>query len=322
MNLNPITYAVKSDDSSRKTKKSFSQGDCSRNQKSYQCLLGLKISNFSAYTSEVFFAYNKGYFCTMILKSIENLSLTPLRIISLVPSQTELLFDLGLDEQVVGITKFCIHPTNWFKTKTRVGGTKNINIATIKKLNPTLIIANKEENVKEQIEELAKDYPVWLTDVNNLDDALKMIEAIGVLTNTQKNAHHITQKITTNFEQLAAKKALINTCYLIWKNPYMTVGGDTFINDMLQRSGFNNIFANQQRYPEISISQLLIANCQLLLLSSEPYPFKQIHIDELQLQLPHTKILLVDGEIFSWYGSRLIKATEYFSQLRASVAKL
>ena len=258
----------------------------------------------------------------MILKSIENLSLTPLRIISLVPSQTELLFDLGLDEQVVGITKFCIHPTNWFKTKTRVGGTKNINLATIKKLNPTLIIANKEENVKEQIEELAKDYPVWLTDVNNLDDALKMIEAIGVLTNTQKNAHHITQKITTNFEQLPAKKVPINTCYLIWQNPYMTVGGDTYINDMLQKCGLNNIFKTKNRYPVIDINQLPIANCQLLLLSSEPYPFKQIHIDELQLQLPHTKILLVDGEMFSWYGSRLLKATEYFSELMASFAKL
>lgn len=258
----------------------------------------------------------------MILHTVESFSQSPLRIVSLVPSQTELLFDLGLNEQVVGITRFCIHPTNWFKTKTRVGGTKDINIAAIKKLNPTLIIANKEENVKEQIEELAKDYPVWLTDVNNLDDALKMIEAIGVLTNTQKNAHHITQKITTNFEQLAAKKTPINTCYIIWKNPYMTVGGDTFINDMLQRSAFNNLFANEKRYPEISISQLLIANCQLLLLSSEPYPFKQIHIDELQLQLPQTKILLVDGEMFSWYGSRLLQATEYFSQLRAIVAKL
>jgi len=305
-----------------KPKKSFSQGDCSRNQKIYQCLVGSKISNFSAYTSEVFFAYNKGYFCTMILKSIENLSLTPLRIISLVPSQTELLFDLGLDEQVVGITKFCIHPANWFKTKTRVGGTKDINIVAIKKLNPTLIIANKEENVKEQIEELAKYYPVCLTDVNNLQEALQMIEDIGVLTKTQKKANYLTQKIKNNFEQLAITKSSLNTCYLIWQNPYMTVGGDTFINDMLQRSGFNNIFANQQRYPEISISQLLIPNYKLLLLSSEPYPFKQIHIDELQLQLPQTKILLVDGEMFSWYGSRLLKATEYFSQLRASVAKL
>jgi len=258
----------------------------------------------------------------MILKSIENLSLTPLRIISLVPSQTELLFDLGLDEQVVGITRFCIHPTNWFKTKTRVGGTKNINIATIKKLNPTLIIANKEENAKEQIEELAKYYPVCLTDVNNLQEALQMIEDIGVLTKTQKKANYLTQKIKNNFEQLAITKSSLNTCYLIWQNPFMTVGGDTFINDMLQRSGFNNLFANEKRYPEISISQLLIANCQLLLLSSEPYPFKQIHIDELQLQLPQTKILLVDGEMFSWYGSRLLNATEYFSQLRASVAKL
>jgi ABC-type Fe3+-hydroxamate transport system substrate-binding protein len=256
----------------------------------------------------------------MFLKSVESFTQFPLRIVSLVPSQTELLFDLGLNEQVVGITKFCIHPANWFKTKTRVGGTKDINIAAIKKLNPTLIIANKEENVKEQIEELAKDYPVWLTDVNNLDDALKMIEAIGVLTNTQKNAHHITQKIITSFEQLAITKAPLNTCYLIWQNPYMTVGGDTFIHDMLQKSGFNNLFANQQRYPEINISQLLIANCQLLLLSSEPYPFKQKHIDELQVQLPHTKILLVDGEMFSWYGSRLLKATEYFKELSASVA--
>ncbi len=269
-----------------------------------------------------FFAYNKSYFCTMFLKSVESFAQLPLRLVSLVPSQTELLFDLGLDEQVVGITKFCIHPANWFKTKTRVGGTKNINIAAIKKLNPTLIIANKEENVKEQIEELAKDYPVWLTDVNNLDDALKMIEAIGVLTNTQKNAHYITQKITTNFEQLYAKKAPINTCYLIWKNPYMTVGGDTFIHDMLQKCGLNNIFKTKNRYPSIDINQLSIANCQLLLLSSEPYPFKQKHIDELQVQLPHTKILLVDGEMFSWYGSRLLKATEYFKELSASVANL
>ncbi len=258
----------------------------------------------------------------MFLKSVESFAQLPLRIVSLVPSQTELLFDLGLNEQVVGITKFCIHPNKWFKTKVRVGGTKNINIAAIKKLNPTLIIANKEENVKEQIEELAKDYPVWLTDVNNLDDAIQMIEAIGVLTNTQKNAHHITQKITTNFEQLYAKKAPINTCYLIWQNPYMTVGGDTFIHDMLQKCGLNNIFKTKNRYPSIDINQLSIANCQLLLLSSEPYPFKQKHIDELQVQLPHTKILLVDGEMFSWYGSRLLKATEYFKELSASVANL
>ena len=258
----------------------------------------------------------------MILQSVQNFSPLPLRIVSLVPSQTELLFDLGLNEQVVGITKFCVHPTNWFKSKTKVGGTKNINLATIKKLNPTLIIANKEENVKEQIEILAKFYPVWLTDVNNFEEALQMIEDIGALTKTQTIANDLTKKIKNNFEQLAITKAPLNTCYLIWQNPYMTVGGDTYINDMLQKCGLNNIFKTKNRYPVIDINQLPIANCQLLLLSSEPYPFKQKHIDELQLQLPQTKIFLVDGELFSWYGSRLLKATEYFSELMASFAKL
>jgi ABC-type Fe3+-hydroxamate transport system substrate-binding protein len=257
----------------------------------------------------------------MLLQSINTSTNISHRIVSLVPSQTELLFDLGLDEQVVGITKFCIHPTEWFKTKTRVGGTKNINLAAIKKLNPTLIIANKEENVKEQIEELANHYPVWLTDINNLDDALKMIEDIGVLTNSSTKAHHLTQKIKNNFEELTKVKISINTCYLIWQNPYMTVGGDTFIHDMLQKSGFKNLFKNENRYPEISISQLQISNCQLLLLSSEPFPFKQKHIDELQEHLPNAKILLVDGEMFSWYGSRLVKAPQYFQELIDKIYK-
>jgi ABC-type Fe3+-hydroxamate transport system substrate-binding protein len=258
----------------------------------------------------------------MILQSTQQLTPLPLRIVSLVPSQTELLFDLGLDEQVVGITKFCVHPAEWFTTKTRVGGTKNINISTIKKLKPTLIIANKEENVKEQIEELANHYPVWLTNVNNLEEAVQMIEDIGALTHTQQKANHLTQKIKTNFEELNQTRANINTCYLIWQNPYMTVGGDTFIHDMLQKCGFNNIFAHQSRYPEISINQLQTANCKLLLLSSEPYPFKQKHIDNLQQQLPNTKILLVDGEMFSWYGSRLLKAPQYFKELCLRVANL
>ncbi len=258
----------------------------------------------------------------MILQSTQKIYTLTQRIVSLVPSQTELLFDLGLDEQVVGITKFCIHPTNWFKSKTRVGGTKNINLSTIKKLNPTLIIANKEENVKEQIEALAKDYPVWLTDVNNLEDAFQMIEDIGLLTNTQPKANHLTKKIKKNFEQLVKPITPLNTCYLIWQNPYMTVGSDTFINDMLQKCGFNNIFTKQSRYPEISIAQLPTADCQLLLLSTEPYPFTQKHIDELQQQLPNTKILLVDGEMFSWYGGRLLKAPQYFKELLKRVDNL
>jgi ABC-type Fe3+-hydroxamate transport system substrate-binding protein len=258
----------------------------------------------------------------MILQQTTGLSYLPKRIISLVPSQTELLFDLGLEAETVGITKFCVHPQSWFKTKERIGGTKKLNLAKIKALNPDLIIANKEENVKEQVEELAQHYPVWLTDVNNLQDALQMIEDIGILTGKQTEAKALTVSITKSFAELEERKTQnpkLKTAYLIWQKPYMTVGGDTFINNMLQHCGFQNIFSNKTRYPEISITELQTANCGLLLLSSEPYPFKQKNIDELSKELPGTKIILADGEFFSWYGSRLLKAPEYFNKLAKKI---
>lgn len=243
----------------------------------------------------------------------------PQRIISLVPSQTELLFDLGLNNEVTGITKFCVHPSAWFRSKTRVGGTRQLKIDLIHQLQPDLIIANKEENVKEQVEELANHYPVWVSDVNNLDDAYEMIGQIGLMLNKESQAKEITDRIKTNFSQLITLNSKLRTAYLIWQNPYMTVGGDTFIHSMLEAAGFENIFADQERYPEITIAQLQSAGCQLLLLSSEPFPFKQKHIEELQLQLPDTKIILVDGEMFSWYGSRLQYTPEYFIKLQEQI---
>ena len=162
----------------------------------------------------------------------------PQRIISLVPSQTELLFDLGLDEQVIGITKFCVHPPEWFYTKTRVGGTKKLHIDTIHQLQPDLIIANKEENVKEQIEECAKNYPVWVSDVNNLADAYEMIEQIGLMTGKIEKAGSLIARIKTNFSQLPTNDSRLKAAYLIWNDPYMTVGGDTFIHSMLEAAGF------------------------------------------------------------------------------------
>ncbi len=243
----------------------------------------------------------------------------PQRIISLVPSQTELLFDLGLTKEVVGITKFCIHPKEWFVSKTIVGGTKQIKTDVIHQLQPDLIIANKEENVKEQIEELAKHYPVWISDVNNLADAYQMIEQIGLITGKQLPANEIIFTIKKNFTQLLPPDTGQLTAYFIWQNPYMTIGGDTFIHSMLEAAGYNNIYADKIRYPKITIDDLKIANIQLLLLSSEPYPFQQKHIDELQNQLPDTKILLVDGEMFSWYGSRLLHAPAYFAKLQSQI---
>lgn len=241
---------------------------------------------------------------------------TPQRIISLVPSQTELLADLGLDKEVVGITKFCVHPEGWFHSKTRVGGTKQLKMDIIHQLQPDLVIANKEENVKEQVEELEKSYPVWISDINDLPAAFEMIKQVGLITGKEKPANEMILRIKENFSKLPTHGSRLTAAYLIWQKPYMTVGGDTFIHSMLEAAGFENIFSNKTRYPEVTIADLHIVNCELLLLSSEPFPFQQKHIDELQKELPNTKIVLVDGEMFSWYGSRLLQAPAYFSLLQ------
>ena len=243
----------------------------------------------------------------------------PARIISLVPSQTELLADLGLDEEVIGITKFCIHPDRWFRQKTRIGGTKQLNTDLIRGLQPDLIIANKEENLKEQIVLLREEYPVWVSDIATLEDSLRMIRTIGQITNRKEQAENITSRIEEGFAALAPPSIRSNCIYLIWNNPYMTIGGDTFIHHMLEKAGFQNCFAEKTRYPEVSPGQIKELSPDYLLLSSEPFPFAQRHADELQVQLPDTKVVLVDGEMFSWYGSRLLKAPGYFAGLRSSM---
>lgn len=248
----------------------------------------------------------------------------PQRIISLVPSQTELLFDLGLNEEVIGITKFCVHPQQWFHNKIRVGGTKQVKMDIVHQLKPDLIITNKEENVKEQVEELANHYPVWISDVNTLADAYEMITQVGAITVKERIALSLISRIKSKFAQLKTHNpttigSKLRTACLIWQNPYMTVGGETFIHSMMGTAGLENIFSNKHRYPEISIDEIRMANCQVLLLLSEPFPFNQKHIDELQPLLPATKIILADGEMFSWYGSRLLQAPVYFTKLYGQI---
>lgn len=236
-------------------------------------------------------------------------------IVSLVPSQTELLFDLGLEKNTLGITKFCVHPPHWRLTKTIIGGTKNLKIHKIKMLKPQLIIANKEENIKEQVDMLATEFPVFLTDVKDLASALQMITDIGQLTGTQEKALQLKDQIKNAFKEIVFTPP-IAAAYLIWRSPYMTVGGDTFIHDMMHHSGFNNVFADKKRYPVVTIDQIKNMDCKLLMLSSEPFHFKQKHLDELKEQLPKTEIILVNGEMFSWYGTRLLQAAKYFNALK------
>lgn len=244
---------------------------------------------------------------------------TPRRIVSLVPSQTELLYALGLRSEVVGITKFCVHPEEWFRSKTRVGGTKTVKTGIVQSLQPDLILANKEENVKEQVHAMERIAPVWISDVDSIAGALEMIHHIGDITGKQTEALAIVQQATQSLHGLQLQmrqQKKYRTAYLIWKDPYMAAGGDTYISDVMRAGGFENVFADMKRYPSVTPELLRSINTELVLLSSEPYPFQQKHLGELQSQLPGVRILLVDGEIFSWYGSRVGKIAGYLETMR------
>ncbi len=240
---------------------------------------------------------------------------TPKRIISLVPSQTELLYDLGLEKEVVGITKFCIHPNDWFKSKQRIGGTKQLDIEKIKSLQPDLILGNKEENVKEQIEALRDIAPVWMSDINDLNSALDMIDQVGIMTNTIPKAQIIIHQILQAQSDLP--KTNKRVLYFIWNEPMMVAGQGTFIDAMLNEAGFDNAI-EEERYPSLSVEQVKAMDPDLILLSSEPFPFKEKQLKIYQEQFPNAQVILVDGELFSWYGSRLVQSFEYFRTLNAA----
>jgi ABC-type Fe3+-hydroxamate transport system substrate-binding protein len=242
----------------------------------------------------------------------------PERIISLVPSQTELLFDLGLGSRVIGITKFCIHPESWHRSKTKIGGTKQLNFAKINELNPDLIICNKEENNESQVKNLMKKYPVWVSDISNLDESFSMINSIGEITNSATKSAAIVSNVRQEFAKLGPLNSSKKVLYLIWKNPYIAAGKNTFINNMILACGLINCVLNT-RYPQLTNKEIKQLNPEIIFLSSEPYPFKEKHIYELQELLPNTLIILVNGELFSWYGSRLLRAPAYFLKLLSKI---
>lgn len=245
---------------------------------------------------------------------------SPKRIVSLVPSITELLYDLGLEEELVGITKFCVHPFHFKSTKKIVGGTKKVHFEKIRLLQPDIVIANKEENTKEIVAELSKICPVWVTDIVTLEDNLKMITDFGQLFNKRTEAQKWIDKINfahRDFLNFIKDKPSQKVAYFIWANPYMVAGNNTFINEMLKINNFQNIYENrEERYPEVIIQKMRIqGDPDLVLLSSEPFPFSDEHAFELGRFTHHAKTIFVDGELFSWYGSRLVKAFNYFKLL-------
>lgn len=252
------------------------------------------------------------------------LATPPQRIISLVPSQTELLFDLGLEERIVGITKFCVHPYHLKSTKKIIGGTKKVHLEKIKLLNPDIIIANKEENTEEIVASLQEIAPVWVSDITTIEDSLHMITEFGKMFSVRTKAQQWTDKINyglADFNRFMEGREPLKAAYFIWKNPYMAAGGGTFINEMLRLNKFVNIYEGRGRYPEIIIQKMRIqGDPDVVFLSSEPYPFKEEDAFEVGRFTHHAKTVFVDGEMFSWYGSRLVKAFDYFKQLHARLS--
>jgi ABC-type Fe3+-hydroxamate transport system substrate-binding protein len=241
-----------------------------------------------------------------------------MRIVSLVPSLTEYLWALGLEQEVVGITKFCIHPKAWWQHKTRVGGTKKVNFKTIETLQPTLIIANKEENTKEDIEQLQLKYDVLLTDITSLEEAYRFLLEIGRKVQREEKSMSLVNQIQAKFQSVVKIGQGSSFLYFIWKDPYFVVGPQTYIHALLTHFGLVN-FCEIERYPALEQVLNNKDNQSILpdyiFLSSEPFPFEAKHLEEVQVLFPNSKIVLIDGEICSWYGSRMRKAPSYFKDV-------
>jgi len=248
-----------------------------------------------------------------------HLNKVPKRVISLVPSQSEFLWHLGLRDELVGITKFCIHPNELYDLKDRVGGTKQLNLEKIRALKPDLIIGNKEENDKDQILLLQKEFPVWMSDIYTLEDSFQMMLSLGAIMNKEKESQHMVEKLHLSLSTIKNTFQNQRVLYFIWNDPYMGAASDTFIDQVLQHLGFENALKQFKRYPQLDELTLKKLNPDLCFLSSEPFPFKEKHVNELKNSLPNTKVTIVDGEVFSWYGTRLLHLEAYVKKLRKEI---
>lgn len=242
--------------------------------------------------------------------------MVPNKIVSLVPSLTELLFDLGLGDRVVGRTRFCIHPENLMNDVPIVGGTKNPNLEKIRALEPDLIIANREENRKEDIELLQGDgFNVMVTEISNIEEALFAIHDIGWTCGRQEVAKQLIQNIQDVLAQTETYPEITAT-YLIWRDPWMSIGRDTYIHSVMEHFQLQNVFSDSTRYPKTSLHEISLKKPRVILLSSEPYPFKEKHIKEVGDVCAGSDILLVNGEWFSWYGSRMLHSFQKLNGFR------
>lgn len=247
------------------------------------------------------------------------MSSTYRRIVSLVPSLTELLIDLELEKKLVGRTRFCVHPEEKVTEIPIVGGTKNPRLDKIRQADPDLIIANKEENRPNDIQSLMDDFEVEVTEITTIEDALITIHRLGQKLKVAKQARSLISDIQNCLDERPDESEL-GTAYIIWKDPWMSVGRDTYIHDVLEHWNLPNVFNGRTRYPKLDLEELQRYNPDLVLLSSEPYPFKEKHLAQVEEACPAARVLLVEGEWFSWYGSHMKHAFERLNVWRKAIS--
>jgi len=219
--------------------------------------------------------------------------------------------------RIVGITSFCVHPEECFRTKTRVGGTKTLSSERVLALSPDLVIANKEENDRHAIQQINKSVPVYVSDIKTVEDVYRLITDLGYLCHVTQEANSLKLAIQKSLSELTTTP-VYSVAYLIWKDPYMSVGGDTFIQHMLKLGGLHGYLEHDGRYPQIAMEDLARADIDVILLSSEPFPFAEKHITEIEAATGKP-CLLVDGELYSWYGPRMLQSARYFEQVRGRI---
>ena len=244
----------------------------------------------------------------------------PQRIVSLVPSLTEALAALGLDAETVGLTRFCVHPAGWKQRKTIVGGTKGTDPARVLALTPDLVVANREENDRAPVEAIAAaGVPVWLSDIATVADTADALRRLGHAAGRVPEGDRLADDLAAAFAALVPPPAPVRAVYLIWRDPWMTVGADTIIHDVMARGGLENAFGDRTRYPAVTDAEIATARPDVILLSSEPYPFADKHLAEVRALVPAARAALVDGEAFSWYGPRLGRAPAEIARVLRSL---
>jgi len=242
----------------------------------------------------------------------------PRRIVSLIPSTTETLCALGLADALVGITVYCREPTALLREKTRIGGEKDPDLEKIRALTPDLVIANVEENHAEHVATLrAWGIPVWVTYPRTVADGIKMVRELGAVTGTAARAADIADELDELYAAARARlvgRAPVPVFYAIWREPYMTIGHDTYVHDMLRVCGGANVFADRpDRYPTVTLDEIAARRPAVILLPDEPFRFRPRHARDFEAS--QARVHLVDGKPFSWHGPRIAEALRTIPQL-------